>query len=231
MFTGIIQSVGNIAHTEPFKYNDYAGLQLVVHTSAEFMAGVCVGDSVAIQGACMTVTRLISQCDSAAIARDTVEDALQNNTSVVGFSADVSYESLSKTVGLNHLGAVNLEKALSLSTPLGGHLVTGHVDGLGKITRVVAVGESWQLVITAPKSLARFFAVKGSAVINGVSLTVNTVADHADGCDLTFNLIPHTWQNTTLCHLKVADAVNLEIDLVARYLERMVSVSTRDALK
>jgi riboflavin synthase len=91
---------------------------------------------------------------------------------------------------------------------------------------VTAVGESWQLVVTSPIHLAKFFAIKGSAVINGVSLTVNTVTDHAAGTDLAFNLIPHTWENTTLCQLKAGDAVNLEIDLVARYLERMASYQT-----
>jgi riboflavin synthase len=201
MFTGIIQTVGNITHTQPFHHADYAGLQLTVQANAAFMVGVGLGDSIAIQGACMTVT---------AMTLDT-------------FTADVSHESLSKTTGLQTMGAVNLEKALSLSTPLGGHLVTGHVDGLGRVASVRAVGESWQLVVTTPQLLAKFFAIKGSAVINGVSLTVNTVTDHADGCDLAFNLIPHTWHNTTLCLLQAGSPVNLEIDLIARYLERMVS--------
>jgi riboflavin synthase len=216
MFTGIIQSVGRIKHIAPFSHVDYAGLQLTVQTSAAFMQGVGLGDSIAIQGACMTVTRLISQATS------------ELTSKVTGFAADVSHESLSKTTGLSELGAVNLEKALSLSTPLGGHLVTGHVDGLGRVASIKAVGESWQLVITAPLNMARFFAIKGSAVVNGVSLTVNTVVDHETGCDLAFNLIPHTWQNTTLCDLTVGGQVNLEIDLVARYLERMLAVSSNN---
>jgi riboflavin synthase len=203
MFTGIIQTIGHIRTSTPFAHTSYAGLQLSVQTNAAFLQGVGLGDSIAIQGACMTVTALTSD----------------------SFTVDVSHESLSKTTGLQALGAVNLEKALNLSTPLGGHLVTGHVDGLGTVTSVAAVGESWQLVVTAPVSLAKFFAIKGSAVINGVSLTVNTVKDHAAGTDLAFNLIPHTWENTTLCQLKAGDAVNLEIDLVARYLERMASYS------
>lgn len=201
MFTGIIQTVGRITHSYPFTHASYAGLQLNVQANLAFMHGVALGDSIAIQGACMTVTSLTQD----------------------SFTVDVSHESLSKTTGLTTLGKVNLEKALSLSTPLGGHLVTGHVDGLGCVASITAVGESWQLVITAPLALAKFFAIKGSAVINGVSLTVNTVKDHADGTDLAFNLIPHTWENTTLCQLKAGDAVNLEIDLIARYLERMVS--------
>jgi riboflavin synthase len=204
MFTGIIQTIGHIRASSPFKHTSYAGLQLTVQANAAFMDGVGLGDSIAIQGACMTVTALTAD----------------------SFCADVSYESLSKTTGLQALGAVNLEKALNLSTPLGGHLVTGHVDGLGTVAHVASVGESWQLVVTAPVSLAKFFAIKGSAVINGVSLTVNTVTDHATGTDLAFNLIPHTWDNTTLCQLKAGDAVNLEIDLVARYLERMASYQT-----
>ena len=199
MFTGIVQCVGAITQTTPFSHPSYAGLSLNVQANAAFMQGVALGDSIAIQGACMTVTQLTAD----------------------GFCVDVSHESLSKTTGLQCAGAVNLEKALSLSTPLGGHLVTGHVDGLGTAAQVHAVGESWQLVVTAPLGLAKFFAVKGSAVVNGVSLTVNTVTDHASGCDLSFNLIPHTWENTTLCRLTVGDAVNLEIDLIARYLERM----------
>jgi riboflavin synthase len=208
MFTGIIQTVGHINHIEAFEHLSYAGLQLTVQANATFMSGVALGDSIAIQGACMTVVRLCSNADI-----------------VSGFVVDVSYESLSKTIGLNTLGDVNLEKALNLSTPLGGHLVTGHVDGLGQVSHIQAVGESWQLVITTPLTMAKFFAIKGSAVINGVSLTVNTVEDHKTGCNLSFNLIPHTWSNTTLCQLKQGDDVNLEIDLVARYLERMLSVS------
>jgi riboflavin synthase len=204
MFTGIIQTMGHIRSSTPFTQASFAGLELTVQANEAFLQGVGLGDSIAIQGACMTVTTLTAD----------------------RFTVDVSHESLSKTTGLQALGAVNLEKALNLSTPLGGHLVTGHVDGLGTVASVAAVGESWQLVVTAPVSLAKFFAIKGSAVINGVSLTVNTVQDHATGTDLAFNLIPHTWENTTLCQLKAGDAVNLEIDLVARYLERMATYQT-----
>ncbi|MEN9911923.1 MAG: hypothetical protein RI956_367 [Pseudomonadota bacterium] len=207
MFTGIIQIVGHIHHIQAFQHANYAGLQLTVQANAKFMSGVALGDSIAIQGACMTVVHLCSDADI-----------------VTGFVVDVSYESLSKTIGLSSLGDVNLEKALSLSTPLGGHLVTGHVDGLGQVAHIQAVGESWQLIITTPLAMAKFFAIKGSAVINGVSLTVNTIDDHKTGCNLSFNLIPHTWNNTTLCQLKQGNDVNLEIDLVARYLERMLSV-------
>lgn len=201
MFTGIIQTVGRISALSPFQYASFAGLKLDVHTDETFLHGVGMGDSIAIQGACMTVTAMTAN----------------------SFSVDVSHESLSKTIGLQTLGVVNLEKALSLSTPLGGHLVTGHVDGLGHVVSVDAVGESWALVIRSPKALGKFFAVKGSAVVNGVSLTINTVVDHPTGCDLSFNLIPHTWDNTTLSVLKAGDAINLEVDLIARYVERMLS--------
>jgi riboflavin synthase len=145
--------------------------------------------------------------------------AIAGNT----FEVEVSRESLSKTVGLGAAGEVNLEKALSLSTKLGGHLVSGHVDGLGSVQRFAPVGESWELVVRAPRELARFLAYKGSITVNGVSLTVNRVTDVADGADFSINLIPHTVAMTTLKHLKAGDAVNLEIDLIARYVERMLA--------
>jgi len=118
---------------------------------------------------------------------------------------------------------VNLEKALRANDRLGGHLVSGHVDGLGKVTHFAPVGESWELRVLAPASLARFLAIKGSITVNGVSLTVNKVADVAEGCVFSINLIPHTVQNTTLGALKTGQSVNLEIDLIARYVERMLS--------
>lgn len=209
MFTGIIQIIGHINHIQALNYPNYSGVQLTVHADTQFMFNVTLGDSIAIQGACMTATQL----------------CYQNNT-VIGFKADVSHESLSKTVGLNRCGLVNLEKSLCLSTPLGGHLVTGHVDGLGQIKHLQAIGESWQLTVMTPLSMAKFFAIKGSAVINGVSLTINHVNDHETGCDLIFNLIPYTWQHTTLSQLKIDDLVNIEIDLIARYLERMIAINT-----
>jgi riboflavin synthase len=142
------------------------------------------------------------------------------------FSVDVSRESLNCTVGLDAPGEVNLEKALTLAERLGGHLVSGHVDGLGKVHRFEAVGESWELVIDAPKDLAKFLAFKGSVVVNGVSLTVNRVEDLADGvCRFSINLIPHTISVTTLKHLRAGSQVNLEIDLIARYCERMLSLA------
>jgi riboflavin synthase len=164
---------------------------------------VALGDSIAIQGACMTV-----------VAKD-------GNT----FEVEVSRESLSKTAGLDGLFEVNLEKSLTLATKLGGHLVSGHVDGLGEVLKFEPVGESHQLLILAPRELAKYFAYKGSVTVNGVSLTVNRVTDVAAGAQFSINLIPHTVQVTTLKALKPGAKVNLEIDLIARYVERMLATS------
>ena len=129
----------------------------------------------------------------------------------------------SEGTGLAQPGRVNLEKALRLADRLGGHLVSGHVDGLGEVTHFAPVGESHELRVRAPRELARILAYKGSVVVNGVSLTVNRVTDHADGCEFSINLIPHTIEVTTLQDLRPGAKVNLEIDLIARYVERMLS--------
>lgn len=200
MFTGIIAAVGKITAISPLG-DDVAGHRLTVHAGGLPLADVALGDSITLNGACMTV---VSKTDSA-------------------FDVDVSRESLNCTAGLDAIGEVNLEKAVTLSERLGGHLVSGHVDGLGIVQKFEAVGESWLLVVDAPKELAKFIAVKGSIVINGVSLTVNAVTDNAKACAFSVNLIPHTVQVTTLKHLKVGSKVNLEIDLIARYVERMLS--------
>jgi len=169
---------------------------------------VGLGDSIAINGACMTVTTL----DKAAGR----------------FTFDVSAESLARTVGLDGLGRVNLEKALAAHERLGGHIVTGHVDGVGEVSVFEPVGESWLLRVRAPRELARFLAYKGSVTINGVSLTVNNVVDAPEGhTEFSINLIPHTLQHTTLGDLKAGARVNLEIDLIARYVERMLSADGR----
>jgi riboflavin synthase len=184
---------------------DASGVRIEVQASDLDLSDVGLGDSIAINGACMTVV---------AFAADS-------------FDVEVSRESLARTVGLDALGPVNLEKALRLSDRIGGHLVTGHVDGIGQVQRVEPVGESWQLVVRVPTELGKFFARKGSITIDGVSLTVNLVTDHADGTDVEVNLIPHTWQVTTLHRLQAGSQVNLEIDLIARYLERMASAPAR----
>ena len=204
MFTGIVAAVGRIKQIDALGDSPDAGVKLVVDAGGLDLSDVQLGDSIAIQGACMTV---VSQ------------DA-------TGFTVDVSRESLSLTAGLDAVGEVNLEKALRLNDRLGGHLVSGHVDGLGTVQRFEPVGESHELVVRAPKALGRFLAYKGSIVVNGVSLTVNSVEDNVDGCDVSINLIPHTIEVTTLRHLKAGSRVNLEIDLIARYVERMLAATT-----
>jgi riboflavin synthase len=139
------------------------------------------------------------------------------------FTIDISAESLDKTSGLDQEGTVNLEKALRAHDRLGGHIVSGHVDGVGHVSHFEQIGESWELRVMAPRALAKYLAYKGSITVNGVSLTVNRVADLADGCEISINLIPHTVDNTALGSLKSGSRVNLEIDTVARYVERMLS--------
>ena len=206
MFTGIVAAVGSITTVQPLEGGLEAGVRLEIDAGGLPLGDVGLGDSIAINGACMTV---VAKTGTA-------------------FSVDVSRESLNCTVGLDTLTEVNLEKALTLNERLGGHLVSGHVDGLGVVRKFEAVGESWELVIEAPHDLAKFLAFKGSIVVNGVSLTVNRVTDIGSGkdlvCQFSINLIPHTIAMTTLKHLAVGKQVNLEIDLIARYVERMVSV-------
>ena len=207
MFTGIVAAVGNINSVAPLAGGHDAGVRLQIDAGSLPLADVALGDSIAINGACMTVVE-------------------KSDTS---FCVDVSRESLNKTVGLDAPGEVNLEKALTLAERLGGHLVSGHVDGLGRVHSFEPVGESRELVIDAPQELGKFLAYKGSIVVNGVSLTVNRVEDlTVDGskvCRFSINLIPHTIEVTTLKHLRAGSQVNLEIDLIARYVERMLSAA------
>lgn len=205
MFTGIVAAVGTITSVAPLGQDADAGVRLTVDAAGLPMNDVVIGDSIALNGACMTV---ISKTEA-------------------GFEVEVSRESLNRTVGLDAPGEVNLEKALTLADRLGGHLVSGHVDGLGTVRRFEPVGESMELVIEAPKELAKYFAYKGSIVVNGVSLTVNRVSDAQAGCEFSINLIPHTVAVTTLKHLQAGARVNLEVDLIARYVERMLSLSHR----
>src|SRR3989338_1398276 len=193
MFSGIIADVGLITRAE----DRDGGLRLSVATEALGMDDVRVGDSIAVNGVCLTVVKK----DGAV------------------FTVDVSRETLNCTVGLERQGGpVNLEKALRLSDLLGGHLVSGHVDGVGEVVAFNDIGESWRLAVRAPQKLAKYIATKGSITINGVSLTVNHVA----GSEFDVNLIPHTLEATTLNELKAGSKVNLEIDLIARYVERMM---------
>jgi len=193
VFSGIIASVGRITHLQALE----KGLRLTVEAPGLDLGDVALGDSIAHGGVCLTV----------------IEKAGAT------YKVDVSRETLDCTVGLDAPGEVNLEKALRLADRLGGHLVTGHVDGVGEVLKFEKIGESHELVIRAPKPLAKYIARKGSVTVSGVSLTVNRV----DKTDFSINLIPHTVAVTTLKHLKTGSQVNLEIDLVARYIERMLS--------
>lgn len=191
MFTGIIQSVGAISQATPVGQD----IQLVIDTRGLDMHDVQLGDSIAVNGVCLTVI----QFDSA------------------HFKAHVSHETLSVTVGLDKLQPVNLEKALRLSDRLGGHLVSGHVDGVGEVVTFEQLGDCWRLDIRAPHAISKYIAVKGSICVNGVSLTVNSVAHDV----FSMNLIPHTLEKTMLKLLSVGHQVNLEVDQIARYVERM----------
>jgi riboflavin synthase len=203
MFTGIISGLGRITEARALGSDPSHGKRLTIETPTGYLADVQLGDSIAINGACMTVTSF---------------DASANR-----FTLDISAESLDKTAGLAEPGPVNLEKAMRANDRLGGHLVSGHVDGIGRVSHFAAVGESWELRILTPAELARFIAYKGSITVNGVSLTVNRVIDTPNGCELSINLIPHTLDNTTLGTLETGRRVNLEIDLIARYVERMLT--------
>lgn len=208
MFTGIVAAVGNIETVTPLGADAASGVRLTIRANALDLSDVALGDSIAIQGACMTVVEKTQG----------------------GFAVDVSRESLSLTVGLDAPGEVNLEKALRVGDYLGGHIVSGHVDGLGTVVRFEPVGESHELVLRLPANLAIYLAYKGSVTVNGVSLTVNRVHDLPAGCEIAINLIPHTVAVTTLRHLKAGAKVNIEIDTIARYVERMVGVRNQIAV-
>jgi riboflavin synthase len=203
MFTGIITGVGRIAAIDDLGSSQQHGKRLTVTAPAGYLDDVGLGDSIALNGACMTVTSMDANAGR--------------------FSVDVSAESLDKTASLDRPGPVNLEKALRAQDRLGGHLVSGHVDGVGRVLAMQPVGESWELRILAPRELGKYLAYKGSITVNGASLTVNRIADTAEGTELSINLIPHTVDNTALNALQAGSRVNLEIDLIARYVERMLS--------
>jgi riboflavin synthase len=193
MFSGIIADAGLIKSVQDRE----GGLRIRIATEVLGLGDVEIGDSIAVNGVCLTVIEVVGN----------------------DFIVDVSRETLNCTTGLQEQGKhVNLEKALRLSDRLGGHLVSGHVDGVGEVVAFNDVGESWRLVVRAPQALSKYIATKGSITINGVSLTVNRVAGH----EFEVNLIPHTLEVTTLNELKTGVRVNLEIDLIARYVERMM---------
>ena len=191
MFTGIIQSTGKIESISPAGED----LKLNIQVGSLDMSDVQIGDSIAVNGVCLTAVTF---------------DATH-------FEVHVSKETLNCTVGLDSMREVNLEKALRLSDRLGGHLVSGHVDGVGQVVRFEPAGDCWLLMVRAPHALSRYVAVKGSIAIDGVSLTINTVEQDT----FSMNLIPHTIEHTTLKHLGIGSRVNLEVDLIARYVERM----------
>jgi riboflavin synthase len=191
MFTGIIQATGKITSITPS--GDDVKLQIEVGVLD--MSDVKTGDSIAVNGVCLTAIKF---------------DA-------TSFEAHVSKETLNCTVGLDSPKIINLEKALQLSERLGGHLVSGHVDGVGQVVRFESVGDCWLLMVRAPHNISRYIAVKGSIAIDGVSLTVNSIEKDV----FSMNLIPHTLEKTSLQYLGVGSRVNLEVDLIARYVERM----------
>jgi riboflavin synthase len=202
MFSGIIADVGRIAEAR----DRDGGLRLVIEATALDLSDVQAGDSIAVNGVCLTVI----------------------THTVDSFTADVSSETLNCTEGLGAIGApVNLEKALRLADRLGGHLVSGHVDGVGEVITFSDLGESWRLDARAPQSLAKYIAIKGSITLNGVSLTVN----HVNGNEFSVNLIPHTLLTTNLKNLRAGSRINLEVDLIARYVERMLTADNSEKLK
>ena len=211
MFTGIITGVGRIAALHALGSSLHHGKRLHIEAPPGYLDDVGLGDSIAINGACMTVTSL----------------ALPERQ----FTIDISAESLARTTGLAEIGhRLNLEKALRASDRLGGHIVSGHVDGVGQVTHFERVGESWELRVMAPPELGKYLAYKGSITVNGVSLTVNSVEDSPEGCTISINLIPHTVDNTALGAIAAGAMVNLEIDTVARYVERMLQPTQQPSL-
>lgn len=216
MFTGIITGMGRIVAIHRLGSSSHHGKRLTIQAPPGYLDDVGLGDSIALNGACMTATSL----------------DLPNHQ----FTIDISAESLNKTCGLDQLGPINLEKALRANDRLGGHLVSGHVDGIGRVSHFAQIGESWELRIVAARDMGKYLAYKGSLTVNGVSLTVNRVLDlpasaqEAAGCEVSINLIPHTVHNTALGQLVAGSQVNLEIDLIARYVERMLQdTSTQPA--
>jgi len=196
MFTGIIQAVGAIQQVIPLD----EGVRLAVDPKTLPTDDIALGDSIALNGACMTVVK----CSPSRL------------------EFDVSRESLNCTAGLDATGPVNLEKAMRLGDRLGGHLVSGHIDGVGTIRSLEAKGESWELVIDLPQRLSPYVSDKGSIAVDGISLTVNRLRDHDTGVSISINIIPHTWQMTQLHQRRPGDRVNIEVDQLAKQVARML---------
>ncbi len=217
MFTGIVQAIGQIVAVDPVvvswtggqKVADTAphteGRRLTIALGGLDHQDVAIGDSIAVSGACMTVI------------------AIQDGR----IQVDVSAESLRCTVGLDRPGPVNLEKAMRATDRWGGHMVSGHVDGTAEVIGLTAVGESWCIRARVPAAFSALVTEKGSIALDGVSLTVNTVSDTAQGTEITVNIIPHTWQATTLHLRQPGDRINVELDQLAKQVERIVSRMAR----
>jgi riboflavin synthase len=202
VFTGIIETTGLIEGADVTAANT----RLIINAPRLGLHNVAIGDSISVNGCCLTVVAKTAET----------------------FSADVSQETLSLTHGLVQGNEVNLEKSLRFGDRLGGHLVSGHIDGVGQVTALEDLGASWRLEIEAPSLLAKFVARKGSIAVNGVSLTVNSVKDLANGnAVFEINIIPHTYEFTTIRGLRQGGKVNLEIDQIARYLERMLPPASK----
>ena len=201
MFTGLIQAVGRIAQIEKGEQD----IRLRIETGKLPLEDVALGDSIATSGVCLTVTELPGD----------------------GYWADVSPETLSlTTLGTKGIGdSVNLDTSLTLNTPLGGHLVSGHVDGVGKIEAIIEDARFWRVKVAAPENLARYIAMKGSICVDGTSLTVNQV----EGASFELTIIPQTWEETVFSDYVVGSPVNLEVDVIARYLERLSQFDQREA--
>jgi riboflavin synthase len=202
MFSGIIEGKGELISVRSHEMlNNYScGMRIGINWGCLLSSDVKIGDSVSVNGVCLTV-----------VEKDST-----------GFEADISGETLSKTVGLDKLGVVNLEKSLKYSDRIGGHLVTGHVDGIAQIVMIKSIENSKKIDILIPSSFGKFITEKGSIALNGVSLTVNSIEDTHDGCLISVNLIPHTWTTTSFVELKINSKINFEIDLIARNLYRFL---------
>ena len=196
MFTGIVQAIGEITAVARRGRDS----RLTVAFRDLDCAEVRIGDSIAMNGACMTVVALTP----------------------LSFQVDMSQESLQRTTRLDQIGPVNLEKAMSASDRFGGHLVSGHIDGVAHVKTVAPIGESWEMVVVLPARWSPYVSEKGSIALDGVSLTINSVHDHGSTTDISVNLIPHTWRQTTLHHRQPGDAINVEIDSIAKQIARVV---------